>query len=260
MYLACLPSILSYVLYDILRLLSSQATLSSRFVQVVFSAKFRPLPKERTSGRTFSHIFGAGTSTLEQFLLKRDLMGPSWLRLAGARQTPELCVSYCKYDIAVDDPKLISRYGVAPKVPKVTPGASAEGSSSTADGTAGAAPGGAAAVSPAVPTAAAAPDPHLSPPPLVVLSLAMKTIVDPKRHSHEIAAVSLYCHRGVDADRPTDENPAEAGIITAKTIVRPLNGEILNPELRARIARLPPNVRSTLVLEGSERALLNHGG
>lgn len=205
---------------------------------MVFSARFRPLPKERTSGRTFSHVFGASTTALEHFLLKRDLMGPSWLRLNAARQTPELCVSYCKYDIAVDDPKLISRYGVAPKPPKAPTAAGAS----------------------AVPEEAAAPvDPQLPTPPLVVLSLAMKTIVDPKRHSHEIAAVSLYCHRGVEPDRPTDENPSEAGIITAKTIVRPLNGEILNPELRARIGRLPPNIRSTLVLEGSERALLNHG-
>ena len=164
-------------------------------------------------------------------------MGPSWLRLAGARQTPGLCVSYCKYDIAVDDPKYISRYGVPPKALKTAPGDS-----------------GAPAV------AAQTNDPPLQPPPLVVVSLAMKTIVDPKRHSHEIAAVSLYCHRGVDADRPTDENPSESGIVSTKTIIRPLNGEILSPELRARIGHMPPHLRSSLVLEGSERALLNHGG
>lgn len=213
------------------------------------------------SGRTYSHIFGVSTSPLEQFLLKRGLMGPSWVRLAAARETPELYVSYCKYDIAVDDPKLVSKYGAAPKAPKSAPGAPAPPAAGAA--VASPAPGGVSSGTTASgvgAAAAAAPiDPTLPTPPLVVVSLAMKTIVDPKRHTHEIAAVSLYCHRAVDADRPTDENPSESGIVTAKTIVRPLNGEVLNPELRARIGRLPPNIRSTLCLEGSERALLNHG-
>jgi DNA polymerase alpha subunit A len=166
----------------------------------------RPLPKERSSGRTFSHIFGTGTTPLEHFLLKRDLMGPSWLRLASAKQTPELSISYCRYDIAINDPKCVSRYGVPPKPPKAP------------------AAGGAAATDAAAP--AMPPDPALPTPPLVVLSIAMKTVVDPKKHVNEVAAVSLFCHRGVDADGPTDENPAEAGVVTAKTIVRPLNGEV----------------------------------
>jgi hypothetical protein len=40
------------------------------------------------------------------------------------------------------------------------------------------------------------------------------------------------------------------------TAIPPL--QVLSPELRARISRLPPHIRNTLVLEGSERALLNH--
>ena len=36
------------------------------------------LPKDLT-GQTFSAIFGTQSSALEMFILKRDLMGPSWL-------------------------------------------------------------------------------------------------------------------------------------------------------------------------------------
>jgi len=36
---------------------------------------------EMRYGRTYSRIFGATTSPLEHFLLKRGLMGPCWLRL-----------------------------------------------------------------------------------------------------------------------------------------------------------------------------------
>jgi DNA polymerase alpha subunit A len=37
------------------------------------------LPKDLT-GRSFSHVFGVGTSALELFLVKRRIMGPCWLR------------------------------------------------------------------------------------------------------------------------------------------------------------------------------------
>lgn len=39
-----------------------------------------------TSGKTFSHVFGANTSAFELFVLKRKIMGPCWLNI----QEPEL--------------------------------------------------------------------------------------------------------------------------------------------------------------------------
>lgn len=36
-------------------------------------------------GRTFSQVFGANTGPLEQFLIKRDIMGPCWLKVENAQ-------------------------------------------------------------------------------------------------------------------------------------------------------------------------------
>jgi len=36
------------------------------------------------NGETFSHVFGANTSALEHFIIKRNLMGPCWLEITGA--------------------------------------------------------------------------------------------------------------------------------------------------------------------------------
>ena len=39
-----------------------------------------------TSGETFSHIFGANTSSLEIFLLERKLKGPCWIDVKMPRK------------------------------------------------------------------------------------------------------------------------------------------------------------------------------
>ena len=48
--------------------------------QLVYPARFPAIPAD-TSGETFSHIFGTHTSSLENFILKRDLMGPGWIKV-----------------------------------------------------------------------------------------------------------------------------------------------------------------------------------
>jgi DNA polymerase alpha subunit A len=47
---------------------------------VVYSAEYPALPTE-TAGRSFKRVFGATQSCMELFLLKRDLMGPCWLKV-----------------------------------------------------------------------------------------------------------------------------------------------------------------------------------
>ena len=36
------------------------------------------------SGQCFSHVFGANTTPFELLVLKRKMMGPGWLNIAGA--------------------------------------------------------------------------------------------------------------------------------------------------------------------------------
>eukprot|EP00474_Spongospora_subterranea_P002469 CRZ02927.1 hypothetical protein [Spongospora subterranea] len=75
-------------------------------LKVVYSATAPTLPRN-SHGRTFSHIFGTQTSALENFLLKRRLMGPQWLSIAGAK--PSNSGSWCKAEFAVESPKQITK-------------------------------------------------------------------------------------------------------------------------------------------------------
>ena len=52
----------------------------SDYLKVLYSFSDPELPSEAT-GKTFSKIFGTKTSALELFLLKRKLMGPSWIKI-----------------------------------------------------------------------------------------------------------------------------------------------------------------------------------
>lgn len=36
-------------------------------------------------GETFSHVFGTNTSLFEQFVLCRNIMGPSWLKIKNPK-------------------------------------------------------------------------------------------------------------------------------------------------------------------------------
>ncbi|XP_029004027.1 DNA polymerase alpha catalytic subunit [Betta splendens] len=66
------------------------------YLEVRYSAEFPALPAD-LKGATFSHIFGTNTSSLEHFLLTRNIKGPCWLDI----QTPQLIsqpVSWCKVE------------------------------------------------------------------------------------------------------------------------------------------------------------------
>lgn len=59
----------------------------TEYLKVVYSAKHRAPPIEDIAdgGKTFQRIMGAHTPPLEHFLLKRKLMGPSWIRIKNPR-------------------------------------------------------------------------------------------------------------------------------------------------------------------------------
>ena len=85
------------------------------WLKVKYSATF-PKALEGATGKTFSHVFGAGIGPLERFLMKRDLMGPCWLDIKTAAPSFRK-VSWCKIEASVTDPKMITRTSQPPASP-----------------------------------------------------------------------------------------------------------------------------------------------
>eukprot|EP01138_Halocafeteria_seosinensis_P005259 gb/GECG01005376.1/.p1 GENE.gb/GECG01005376.1/~~gb/GECG01005376.1/.p1 ORF type:complete len:1587 (+),score=248.33 gb/GECG01005376.1/:1-4761(+) len=76
------------------------------YLKVAYPACYPSLPGDLT-GNTFSRIFGTRTSCMENFILKRDLMGPCWIEISSANIC-NLGVSWCKYEASVENSKSIS--------------------------------------------------------------------------------------------------------------------------------------------------------
>ncbi|KAH9631071.1 hypothetical protein HF086_017058 [Spodoptera exigua] len=72
----------------------------SDYLEVRYSASFPPPPKDKKY-LTFSHIFGANTSSLETFLLERKIKGPCWLEVKMPEQVVAK-VSWCKLEAACE--------------------------------------------------------------------------------------------------------------------------------------------------------------
>ncbi|XP_013168411.1 PREDICTED: DNA polymerase alpha catalytic subunit [Papilio xuthus] len=76
------------------------------YLEVKYSASFPP-PNTIKKGITYSHIFGANTSSLETFLLERKIKGPCWLEIKEAENVLAK-VSWCKMEAACDKIENIS--------------------------------------------------------------------------------------------------------------------------------------------------------
>eukprot|EP01134_Creolimax_fragrantissima_P008271 CFRG8271T1 len=88
---------------------------TSEYLKVKYPMSGASLPMD-LSGTTFSRVFGTNTSATETFLLKRKLMGPTWLDVRGfKRSTPQ--ISWCKWEIEIDGYKSVSKTMDAPPVP-----------------------------------------------------------------------------------------------------------------------------------------------
>lgn len=68
--------------------------IEADYIKMVYPFSDPILPKG-VAGRTFSHVFGTGTSALELFLVKRKIMGPGWLKLIP-KSTSKRNVRSCK--------------------------------------------------------------------------------------------------------------------------------------------------------------------
>ncbi|KAL0721627.1 hypothetical protein Bca4012_036226 [Brassica carinata] len=67
-----------------------------------------PLPED-LNGEFFSAVLGSHTSALELFILKRKIMGPSWLKISNfSTNSPSQRVSWCKFEVTVESPKVIT--------------------------------------------------------------------------------------------------------------------------------------------------------
>ncbi|KAI9317482.1 DNA polymerase family B-domain-containing protein [Dichotomocladium elegans] len=131
----------------------------SEYLKVHYSYQAPALPED-LKGMTFSHVFGANTGPLEHFLVKRDIMGPCWLKVKNAKVANTMG-TWCKIEIAVDDPK---------------------------------------AVNPLRDENGNLPD-HV--PPLVVLSISLRTIMNHKKTENEIVAASGLVFTNVNINDPT---------------------------------------------------------
>lgn len=67
-----------------------------------------PLQQEQLSGQTFSRVFGHNTPLFEQFVLWKNIMGPCWLRIEDAEFGIINNASWCKLEVQVTKPNLIT--------------------------------------------------------------------------------------------------------------------------------------------------------
>ncbi len=54
-------------------------------------------------------------------------------------------------------------------------------------------------------------------PPLSVMSLSLKTVVNPKTHTHEVVVATILHHAAVSIDGPTVTRPGQVSHITTCT-------------------------------------------
>lgn len=92
------------------------------YMKVVYSGKFGVPSAAQCQGfRSIERIFGASSSCLEYFLLKRKLTGPGWITIRNPRVLPS-SVSWCKLEIGIENPKFVTKMSTseAPAVPNLT--------------------------------------------------------------------------------------------------------------------------------------------
>lgn len=159
------------------------------YLKVKYAAKYPAPPSDICSrgGKTFSRVCGAFTRPLENFLIKRKLLGPGWIEVKNVSKVTTN-VSFCHAEFETLDPKNVS--------------------SIQGDG--------------------------LTPPPLTVMSLSVKSFCNPHTNKHEVVALSALVETGVSADGAGRKKAAHR--ISHFTSVRPLDANRGFPEAYARSA------------------------
>ena len=81
-------------------------------------------------------------------------------------------------------------------------------------------------------------------PPVSVLSLSLKTVVNPKSHAHEVVVASVLYHNSVNIDGPTPSKPGQLSRVTAVT-----------SSAHAGISALPVDLNDTIVKEKQQNVI-----
>jgi DNA polymerase alpha subunit A len=145
----------------------------SKYLKVVYPGCYKAPNSElcEKGGKTFDRIFGGRTKLQETFLLKRELMGPCWLKIRDVSLVKSQ-MTWCKFEVECNNPKAVQKMQSPPPSP-----------------------------------------------PLVVMSLSLKTVMNPQTHAHEIVALSALTQPAVMLDGPTLDFEKKVRHFTA---VRPL--------------------------------------
>ena len=154
----------------------------TQYLKVVYDAKY-PAPEEEVcsrGGEFFQKILNSKAPVLETFILKRKLMGPCWIRISDPQPHKRGVVSWCPLEVQADSPKQISRLDLV-----VPPGTSPRPS-----------------------------------PPVVTVTLKLKTIVNPTTQKSEVVSVTALCHKKVFLDSATDQS---RGHMTQVSLIRPIH-------------------------------------
>ena len=172
------------------------------YLKVIYSSRY-PTPDAETchaGGQHFSRILNAGASVCENFIVKRKLMGPCWVRIQQPKPNTRAPLSWCQLEATVDSPK---------QVVVCTD--------------------------------------NKAPPPVVTMTLQLKTVVNPQTQKSEVSVLSAVCHKQVNLETATDLTSKHHHHTTQQlTLIRPLPGGY--PPLTP-----PPGVTR----EPNERALLH---
>ncbi|EKD17882.1 uncharacterized protein L3040_004421 [Drepanopeziza brunnea f. sp. 'multigermtubi'] len=78
------------------------------YLKLLYPYSKPQLQPEHQTGTTFSHVFGTNTPLFEQFVLWKNIMGPCWLKIEDAEFGVLNNASYCKLEVQVSKPNLIT--------------------------------------------------------------------------------------------------------------------------------------------------------
>ncbi|KAJ9540835.1 hypothetical protein OSB04_027341 [Centaurea solstitialis] len=183
-------------------------------LKISYPFKDSPLPSD-LKGETFCALLGTHTSALELFLIKRKIMGPSWLsisKFSSSNGAPP--ISWCKFEVTVDCPKDIQ---VAPS------------SKSTSEI-----------------------------PPVVVTAINLKTIINQKQNTNEIASASVICCHKAKIDMPMLASEwTKPGMLSHFTVVRKLEDGLFPMGFSKEVADRNLKAGSNIISMESRQALVS---
>lgn len=129
----------------------------SQYLEIQYSSEFPALPQD-ISGDTFDRAFGTNQSSLESFLIRRNIHGPCWLDVS-CPQSSSQPISWCKVEACVNSPCNISTIKDIP------------------------------------------------PPPLVVMTVATKTLPNLKLQQNELISIAGLVHHQFPIDKAAPKPP-----------------------------------------------------